>query len=269
MSGATMNLDLTRAANAHALDFDRSALSDDERELAIATWQQRMHNEHVSARVFAALIPQLMRAGINDGRLSAVAAMIEEELGHARLCAAAVTALGGTAVVALGELAEVPRHDDAEPVEALLRNVISIACVSETIAVAQIEAEHEAAGPPPLRAILRSILADEVGHARFGWKLLDDLMPEVDAPTRSRLSRYLERVFASTIAHQLSHGGDPSALRSKAGQEVGLCDGALQRRIFVDTVRAVIVPALEAHGLAAGHAWRRASEAARSAAPAA
>lgn len=256
-----MDLDLTAEAIAktEALELEALDLTPEERQLAIMTWQQRMRNEHVSARVFAALIPQLMRAGINDGRLSEVAAMIEEELHHARLCASAAMALGGSAVTDLGTLPEVPRHEDAEPLEALLRNVISIACVSETIAVAQIQAEWEAAGPASLSALLRSILADEVGHARFGWKLLDELMPKTDDATRARLSRYLERVFESTIAHQLQSGGDPTVQRSRAGQAVGLCDGGLQRRIFIDTVRAVIIPGLVAHGLAAEGAWARAA----------
>ena len=53
-------LDLT--LEAEALDFDLSeaalALTEEERLLAVANWRGRMRNEHVSARIFAQLLPQ-------------------------------------------------------------------------------------------------------------------------------------------------------------------------------------------------------------------
>ncbi len=233
-------------------------IAESERQQLIATWQDRMHNEHVSARVFAGLIPQLMRAGVNDARLSAVAAMIEDELRHARLCASVVSALGGVPLVDLGELPPVPEHEDAGPLEALLRNVLSICCLSETVAVAQVEAERLHARPE-LAVVLQQILADEVRHARFGWELLDELMPRVDAAMRARLSDYLVDAFEALQSYHARHGGNPqSPPPRRVAQSLGLCDGRLQASILRDTVESIIIVGLEQHGLGGANAWWRA-----------
>jgi hypothetical protein len=231
-----------------------SRLSQAERRAAIATWLGRMVNEHVSAQVFAGLIPQLMRAEISGERQAQVAEMIADEMRHARQCAAVVDALGGEAIGELPEIVPVPTHDDASPLEALLRNVLSICCMSETVAVALIGAERLESGPAPLRATLTTILADEVQHARFGWTLLEEVRPRLDDVLRARLSRWLVAAFAHLKEHELAHlpaGGAPS----KAASEVGVCDGMAARALFFDTVERVIVPGLEGHGFAARAAW--------------
>ena len=114
-------------------------LSATDREQAIATWKGRMVNEHISARIFAALIPQLMKAGLDPDWQERIAIMIQDELRHARLCAGMIHALGGEAVAELPPLPGVPEHPDAPPLEGVLRNILSICCLSETVAVAHAE----------------------------------------------------------------------------------------------------------------------------------
>jgi len=41
-----------------------------------------------------------------------------------------------------------------------------------------------------------------------------------------------------------------------AARAYGLCDGADARALFYDTVRDVIIPRLEAHGVPAEAAWK-------------
>ncbi len=251
-------LDLRRQAAAHPLDLGPDlALDEPARQAAIATWKGRMVNEHISARVFAALIPQLMRAGLDPDHHEAVAAMITDELRHARLCAAAVLALGGDPIAPLPHLSPIPEHEDASPLEALLRNVLSVSCLSETVAVALIDAERLHAGPPALAELLRAILADEVAHARFGWRLLEELAPRLDRPLRARLGAYLIPAFAHLRAHQLHHIPDRPA-PSTAAEAIGVCDGHRARALFLATVEDIIVPGLCAHHIPARAAWRRA-----------
>jgi len=247
-------LDLRVEAAAEPFVLDVSELSEPERQAAIGTWRGRMINEHISARVFAALIPQMMAAGVPTASIASVATMIGEELHHAVQCAAVVHALGGEARADLPALAGVPEHADAEPLEALLRNVLSISCLSETVAVALIGAERELVGPPPLKETLRAILADEVGHARFGWKLLEDLGPRLDAALALRLGDYLVAAFRHLREHELANLAPRPSLSPRA-ESYGVCDGNQARRLFFETVRAVIVPGLEAHGLPAAVAW--------------
>lgn len=253
-----MRLDLRQEAAAEALVLtDLPELAPRERQAAIATWKGRMVNEHMSSRVFAALLPQLMRADVSAKRQAAVVGMIADEMRHGRMCAAVVHALGGDAVADVADLPDVPRHDDAEPLEALLRNVLSICCLSETVAVALLSAERQELEPEGLRATLESILADEVQHARFGWTLLDELAPRLDDGSRARLSRYLVRALQHLEAFELAHL-PPRTCATPASSSVGVCDGGEARQLLYDTIATVIVPQLDRHGLQATAAWAQA-----------
>ena len=56
------------------------------------------------------------------------------------------------------------------------------------------------------------------------------------------------------MEHELAHLPEASEPPLE-GAELGLCSGSDARRLFLDTVEHVIVPALEHHGLPARRAW--------------
>ena len=248
-------LDLTAEARAVGLHPETwPELDPDTLAVARSTWRGRMVNEHISAQVFAGLVPQLMRAGVAAARQAAVAGMIAEEMHHARLCAAVLAGLGELPRAELPELAAMPRHEDCSALEGLLRNVLSVSCLSETVAVALIQAERQEIEVPEIAEILRQILGDEVRHARFGWTLLEELGPDLDPALRERLGDYLAVAFAHLETHEIAHlapGPSPSA----AAAMYGVCDGNEARHVFYATVTDVIVPQLEAQGLPAARAW--------------
>jgi len=266
-------LDMRQAGQAEGMKLDRGALSEADRQSAIATWQGRMLNEHVSARVFAGLIPQMMAAGVDVRMQLEVASMIQEELRHGVLCAAAVEALGGEAVATLPVLQPVPSHEDAEPLEALLRNVLSVCCLSETVAVALITAERLETKPPALQEALTAILSDEVGHARFGWRLLDDLLDasrgeekgvvnddlldasRIDDELRRRLGDYLPVALMHLLEYELEHLPVHERPPSDTVEGFGVCNGRDARALLFDTIELVIVPELQARGLPGESAW--------------
>lgn len=228
-------------------------LSQADRQSAIATWRGRMVNEHISARVFGVLLGQAMAAGISAKRQTELAVFATEELRHARQCGAVVVALGGEAKALLPPLPEVPPHADAPPLEAFLRNLISVCCLSETVAVSLIRAETLEIGPPSLKVILDAILADEVGHARFGWSLLEELSP-LDPALCARLDAYLPVALDHLVRHELAHLPAHDGM-GPAAAAVGVCSGLAARHLLADTVTEVILPALNGHGFAASRAW--------------
>lgn len=229
------------------------------REAAITTWRGRMINEYSSARVFDGLAAQFAAAGVDDV-VDEVRGFAAEERRHGVLCGAVVEALGGEAFAEVPEGDVYPAHEDASPLEAALRNMLSICCLSETVAVSLIGAERLEMPEGELRELLTKIYADEVGHSRFGWRTLGRLAPELDAATKDRLGDYLAVAFAHLVEHELAHL--PMASRPPAeGAALGLCSGQDARKLFFDTVETVIVPALEAHGLPARRAWRAAARA--------
>jgi hypothetical protein len=225
------------------------------RDAAIATWHGRMINEHASARVFEGLAEQLAAAGVDDAVVSEVRGFAGEERRHGVLCGSVVEALGGNAYAEIPEGAEYPAHEDAQTLlEAALRNMLSICCLSETVAVSLIGAERLEMPAGELHDLLTGIYADEVGHSRFGWRMLGVLATKLDSATKNRLADYLEVAFASLEEHELAHL--PEASRPPPeGVALGLCSGSDARNLFFDTVEQVIVPGLESHGIPARRAW--------------
>lgn len=229
-------------------------LSEGERLAAQRTWRGRMVNEHISARVFGTLLGQAMAARLSAERCAQLAEFATEELMHARQCASVVLALGGEPRAAWPALPTVPTHAEVPPLEALLRNVLSVCCLAETVAVALIRAETLEIGPPGLRRLLDQILADESGHARWGWSLLEELKP-LPEELLAGLDDYLPVALAHLWDHELACLPTHDGLGGVAAQ-VGVCSGLAARALLRDTVEQGIVPGLQAHGLAADVAWR-------------
>lgn len=244
-------LDLSAAARR---ERPRLVSAPELRSVAIATWRGRMINEHASAAVFEQLAEQLADAGLAPSLVAECRAFAEEERTHGVLCGAVVEALGAEARAVVPASSMLPRHAGVPAIEGALRNVLSICCLAETVAVAIIDAERLEMPEGELRELLTRIFSDEIGHARFGWRFLAAALPSLDAEARGRLDAYLAVAFAHLEHHELEHLTPAPA--PPGGAALGLCDGRDARALFCETVEQVIVPTLEAHGLAAAHAWR-------------
>lgn len=251
-------LDLRRAARRDPIpSLELGGVSAADLDAARTSWKERMVSEHVSARVFATLVTQTMAAGLPADETHRVAAMIRQELDHARLCARVLLALGTEPVHDLPQLEVVPDHADASPMEALLRNVISVGCCSETVAVALVATEREQAGPPALRRVLDQILRDEIKHSRFGWRLVSRLAPSISAADRASLDDYLVDAFDHQIRFHGAFLGMGDA--SEAGVAIGAPHGRSNWLVFVATMEDIVVPGLERCGFAAARAWSAAT----------
>jgi hypothetical protein len=212
------------------------------RPAAIATWRARMVNEHSSSRVFDALAQQLAATGFASEYAEACRGFADEERRHGILCGAVVTALGGTARAELGAPEPYPEHRDAPPRAATLRNLIHVCCLSETVAVSLIGDERLRMPQGPLRELLTKIYADEIGHARFGWRLLEQVAPTLSAEEREAVERYLPVAFAHLEQHELSLL--PERQAPDGGEVLGLCGGHDARALFYETLAAIIRPGL-------------------------
>lgn len=245
-------IDLRRAAQAHKPELPELP---ELYESAKQTWLGRMVNEYSSATVFEGLADQIRKAGLDDELAEECLGFAAEERRHGVLCGAVVEALGGDAIAPVPERDAYPHHPDVTPTEALVRNLLSISCSSETVAVALIGAERLEMPDGELRELLTTIWADEIGHARFGWRLTARLVPTLDDAARRRTSAYLAVVLGHLEEHELAHlpaGKAPPA----EGAALGLCSGRDARHLLYSTVDEVILPGLEAVGLEARRAWR-------------
>ncbi len=232
--------------------------SPEDLSLARDQWRVHMAAEFVSARVFAGLVPQMMAASLPFDEIREVTEMVRQEVDHGLLSGRVYAALGGEPCSALPPLPPVPAHEECTPLEAVLRNIISVSCCNETLAVAEVSSERERVTIEPLRQILTNILSDEIGHSRFGWRLLRDLSGGIDGEMKRRLSAYLVSVFERDLrALERSHEA-PSA--SWAALSVGAHDGELARTTYLETMTSVTIPGLERYGLKATWAYERAKE---------
>ena len=250
-------VDMRRALERAApVALDVRGLSANELALVQEHWRIHMVAEFASSRVFAALVPQLMRAELDYEHVRAATDMARQEVEHGLLSAQVYVGLGGSPRAILPDLVEVPLHEEVSHLEAVLRNVISISCAGETLAVAVIGAERERAQHEGLRDVLTQILGDEVHHARFGWKLLAEVAPGLDTEARRRTSAYLVAVFERDLRALAPSAKMPAA--TDAALALGAPDGASQWATFWQTMTAVTVPGLDGAGLCASWAWERA-----------
>ena len=252
-----MLLDLQESAQQHKPTL---TIVESLRESAIETWKARMVNEHGSAQVFEGLAKQLEKVGLAERDIQRVRSFADEERNHGILCGAVVESLGGKAVATALPVIPFPEHDDVEALESALRNLLSISCLSETVAVALIGAEREDMPEGELRQLLTKIWAEECGHANFGWRLLPKLLNKGDDQLRERLGEYLVVAFAHLEQHELAHL-PIAANPPPEGATMGLCSGKSARALFYATVEGIIVPGLESHGLPAKRSWDRRHEA--------
>jgi hypothetical protein len=221
---------------------------------ALAIWRGRMVDEYLSARGFDALARQLEAAGLEPEIVDECRGFGDQQRRHGILCGAVVEALGGEARFRAPSVPEVPVHADVSRTEAALRTLLSVACLSETVAVALIGAERLEMPEGPLRELLTSIYVDDVDHARFGWRLAGRLAATLDGAALARIGEYLKIALADLEKHELAHRS-PFAEPPKEGACLGLCNGRDARALFYSTVLEVILPRLEALGLPARYAW--------------
>ena len=72
----------------------------------------------------------------------------------------------------------------------------------------------------PSRDLLSRIWADEIGHARFGWQMLEALLPSCDDAERAAIARYLPVALRHLEAHEIAMFGYPKAFGSGDPNEV-------------------------------------------------
>ncbi len=245
----------------------KDAYAPEARLAAQRIWTRRQRNEHASAAVFARLVPRLMASGVGIEFCTMATKAAADELHHGELCARVVSALGGTPVE-LGEVptSSLPNHAGCNVLESTLRHAMFVGCLAETVAVAFTAEEREQTTEPYVRRVITQISSDEVHHARFGWALAEQVVPTLAGAQRDALSRWLRVAFAYLEREEMTEVplvAPPSVELAEQGKRIGVCDNRETRTLFYETVSTVIVPGLEALGLAAKDAWRERGNAPR------
>ena len=166
---------------------------------------------------------------------------VSDELGHAEVCRLAASAYyGRPARWPAPGIAPLPRHREvAKRLRPTLR-LVGMCCISETIAAAWLEASLRDASSALARAALRTLLADDVRHARLGWMHVASMKaePRLSAEIAKNLAAMLDDVLRPwLLAAEESFGpGVP---------EHGVPSAATTKRVVLEAVNEVVLPGFD------------------------
>jgi hypothetical protein len=133
--------------------------------------------------------------------------------------------------------------------------MVEVSAIGETLSCALLSECRKRASDPVPRAVFSSIVADEVHHARLGWYYLVWRAPQW---TRAERQRVADRAGALVmdVERRFWWGRDAPEVAQGAARALGVLESEGQRRAVRAIMEDEIVPALDALGLGASHAWR-------------
>ena len=215
------------------------------RELA-SRWAYRASLEHAAAARFRRLAARLEAVGF-DHELVAIAALAEtQEREHVRLCSEIAARFGEAPALPAD-----PAVPEVAPSTWALRDrvvyeVVAFCCVTETANAAVVTAGADDVDDTQIRRAVRTILADEVQHARLGWRFLAT-HPPTDAQL-AWIGGYLPAMLRGTLRADLFEPqvvlGDEQTM-----QKYGTLPLAGRREVFVTGMREVLLPGLAELGV--------------------
>jgi hypothetical protein len=226
--------------------------------LALAGEAQRMlaMGEYAAIDLFSHLTAALALHAAPLDVIAASATVALDELRHADLALrmAALLLDGEPAIDVVGGQVErrFPRAFGLAELDVMM---IELPAISETVALALLSACRDGAREPVVRAVLSSIAADEVHHARLGWYYLAWRAPQWTLAERQRAADHAGFVVANA-EHRFRNGRDAPRGHRRAAQALGVLDTVRQREAIRCVMEDEIVPALDALGLGASVAWR-------------
>jgi hypothetical protein len=201
------------------------------------TWKRRAHEELKAAMSFMLLSRSLLEVGAAPDALARVTRAVSDEVRHAEALRALASRYLNENVpwpppvhVESGSLGTHPRRQAS-------LHVVTLCCVSESIASVFFEAAHDAAVSPSARATLGLVLADEVEHARAGWVYLASVRDDRD------IVASLQESLATVVRAVTEAWFDFSAITLPNGApEHGLLANADVRQCVVTALRDIVLP---------------------------
>ena len=201
---------------------------------------------------FAALSEGMRAAGAPATLVDLAARASADEIRHAAHCADILRA----------RHAEVPPPEsrllffgprDLRPEQRLTYEVVAQSCISETESMATLVTLLEAAEDAHLRTVLQELARDEVQHARLGWAYLSWAKARYDL---SFLSAFLPAMTAAATGADLFQPSPPGADEPEL-LRAGVVPKRERRRIYLETLRSVVIPGFEEYGVDAAplRAW--------------
>lgn len=239
--------------------FDARRYPDAAREVAYDAMRWLATGEYTAVEGFARLLVAFSWHGVPYDLIGACARIPADEIRHSEL------ALHAAALLADKKEGEVPLPvegrrpkkiaDARVPLTELDVQVATLPAFLETIAASLLGEARRRATDPMMKAVYSSVLADEIHHARLGWYYLAWRAPQWTKAERQHLADAIAPRIVQRAA-QISDGRVAPKGAEKALRALGVMDEGVQREVVRTAMENEIVPAFDALGLGASHAWK-------------
>jgi len=227
--------------------------------LALAAHAQRSlaAGEYNAITLFARIASAMALHGAPIDLVTAAAHVPGDEARHADLAMrmAALLADDDGAIV-VDQLALERQWSQAPSIEELDAAMTEIAAIGETLAAALLTGCKRRASDPVAKGVFSALVADEIHHARLGWYYLTWRSPQWTRAERQRVADRAAGVVVD-VERRFFRGRDAPAGSERAARALGVLDSAAQQEIVRQVMEDEIVPALDALGLGATHAWQK------------
>lgn len=236
--------------------FDRTRYPEPALALAAHEMSALAVGEYIAVDQFARIASALALAGVPMDLVSTAAAIPADEIRHSDYTLRFASLLAGRElelpVSAPTYLARFRKTLGLRELDLLM---VELPTIAETLAAALLRACAERASDPVAKAVLSSVLSDEVHHLRLGWYYLTWRSPQWSRADRQRVADHAAELVMGVETH-FWQGRDAPAGSRAAARALGVLDSVTQRRVVREVMQDEIVPGLDALGLGASHAWR-------------
>lgn len=173
--------------------------SDSVRHGVANIWAMRAGLELAVSAGYAVIVRELLETGADKAVLQLCCEATTDEIGHAQLCLDLAERIDGQkrAWPAPASL-HVPNYRGVAP--GPLRtalHLVAMSCLNETIACVRLTEAIDLTECPSAQQALRSILSDEIKHARSGWAHLASSYVTPD--TKRQLATFVPELVAASM----------------------------------------------------------------------
>jgi hypothetical protein len=230
-----------------------AGLDGETRRFVAETAARRSELELRGAAAFTVVTQALVDLRADVGILDLAARAIPEEIEHSAiyLSLAREYAFGDVPTPRPAPI-DVPRYGAAGADGERLLQVIGMCSINETMACSFLDLCLDGATAPRVRAGLRSVLEDEIRHARIGWALLGS--PDVGDGERRLVSQWL---LSMLRAQWHAWRAQIATLPDGERVEHGCPSGAAIERAAHASIRELVLPGFARAGVdvAKAQAW--------------
>lgn len=236
--------------------FDRAKYPDAAIALAFDAQRSLALGEYTAVDLFAQLASGFALHGAPFDLVAAATRIPSDEIRHAELAFRMARELSGEDIEVQFDPAAVnQRWTESKTLEAIDIAVVEVSAIGETLSCALLGECRKRATDPVLRAVYSSIVADEVHHARLGWYYLAWRAPQWTQVERQRVADRAGALVVE-VESQFWKGRDAPEEARASARALGVLESIGQRKAVRAVMEDEIVPALDALGLGASHAWR-------------